>query len=54
MVLAGAGFWIIGWIARVPMWLQAPVLGAPRLFVRGSGKNAADVVIPNELDEQHR
>jgi hypothetical protein len=54
MVLAGAGFWIIGWIARVPMWLQAPVLGAPRLFVRGSSKNAADVVIPNELDEQYR
>ncbi|MDN4645716.1 hypothetical protein [Arthrobacter sp. PsM3] len=33
-VLAGAGFSIIGWIARVPMWLQAPVLGAPRICAR--------------------
>ena len=52
MVLAGAGFWIIGWIARVPMWLQAPFPGSPRVIVRGSSDNPADVVFPNKLDEQ--
>lgn len=54
MVLAVAGFWIVGWIARVPMWIQAPFLGSPRLVVRGSSGNRADVVLPNELDEEHR
>ena len=53
MVLAGAGFWIVGWIARVPMWLQAPFLGSPRVIVRGSSYNPADLVLPNELDDQH-
>lgn len=53
MVLAAAGFWIVGWIARVPMWLQAPFRGSPRVIVRGSSDNPADLVFPNELDEQH-
>jgi hypothetical protein len=35
MVLGGAGFWIIGWIAKVPMWIQAPFLGSPRVDMRG-------------------
>jgi hypothetical protein len=54
MVLAGGSLWIVGWIARVPMWLQAPFQGSPRVIVRGSSENPADVVIPNELDEQRR
>lgn len=54
MVLAVAGFWIVGWIARVPMWLQAPFVGSPRVIVRGSSENPSDLVIPNDLDEQHR
>ena len=54
MVLATAGFWIVGWIARVPMWLQAPILGSPRMVVRGSSGNPSDMVLPNELDEQNR
>lgn len=52
MVLAGAGFWIIGWIARVPMWLQAPFPGSPRVIVRGSSDNPADIVLSNDLDGQ--
>ncbi|HSO90778.1 MAG TPA: hypothetical protein VLR70_06490 [Arthrobacter sp.] len=52
MALAVAGFWIVGWIARVPMWLQAPFLGSPRVIVRGSSDDPADVVLPNELDGQ--
>lgn len=54
MVLAVGGFWIIGWIAKVPMWLQAPVLGSPRAYVRGSSENPADTVLPNELDRRRR
>lgn len=53
MVVAGASFWIVGWFARVPMWLQAPFRGSPRLIVRGSSENPADIVLPNELDERH-
>jgi hypothetical protein len=34
MALSGAGFWIIGHLAGVPMWIQAPMLGSPRLMVR--------------------
>ena len=52
MVLATGSFWIVGWIARVPMWLQAPFLGSPRVVVRGSSDNPADIVLPNELDER--
>lgn len=52
MALSTAGFWIVGWIARVPMWLQGPVLGSPRVVVRGSSDNPADIVLPNELDER--
>ncbi|MDI3213409.1 hypothetical protein [Arthrobacter sp. AL12] len=52
MALAVGSFWIVGWIARVPMWLQAPVLGSPRVVVRGSSENPADIVRPNELDER--
>ncbi|MET1153837.1 hypothetical protein [Arthrobacter sp.] len=52
MGLATGSFWIVGWIARVPMWLQAPVLGSPRVVVRGSSDNPADIVLPNELDER--
>ncbi|MCB5282520.1 hypothetical protein QK292_15090 [Arthrobacter sp. AL08] len=50
MVLAVGGFWIVGWIARVPMWIQAPVAGSPRVYVRGSSKNPADRVLPNDLE----
>ena len=52
MALATGGFWIMGWIARVPMWLQAPVLGSPRVVVRGSSDNPAEMVLPNELDDR--
>lgn len=52
MVLATASFWIVGWIARVPMWLQGPFLGSPRVIVRGSSANPADIVLPNELDDR--
>ena len=54
MAFATGGFWIIGWIARVPMWLQAPGLGSPRVVVRGSSDNPADIVLPNDLDGQNR
>lgn len=37
MVIGGAGFWIVGWIAKVPMWIQGPELGSPRAYVRGPG-----------------
>lgn len=52
MALATASFWIVGWIARVPMWLQGPFLGSPRVIVRGSSDNSADIVLPNELDDR--
>ena len=52
MALATAGFWIAGWIARVPMWLQGPFPGSPRVVVRGSSDNPADIVLPNELDDR--
>jgi hypothetical protein len=36
--LAGLGFWLIGWRAHVPMWLQLPILYSPRFSVtRGRG-----------------
>ncbi len=54
MVLAGGSFWIVGWIARVPMWIQAPFFGSPRVVVRGSSENPVDLVLPNELDEHRR
>lgn len=50
MVLSVAGFWVIGWIAKVPMWLQAPMIGSPRVYVRGSSDRAVDVVLPNKYD----
>jgi hypothetical protein len=34
MALAVAAFWIVGWVAKVPMWLQLPMLGSPRIVVR--------------------
>jgi len=52
MALATASFWIVGWIARVPMWLQGPFLGSPRVIVRGSSDNPADIVLPNDLDDR--
>lgn len=37
---AGAlGFWIVGWIAEMPIWIQGPELGSPRAYVRGPGDN---------------
>ncbi|WP_431279976.1 hypothetical protein [Leifsonia poae] len=50
MALAVLGFFVIGWIAKVPMWLQAPVIGSPRVYVRGSSDSATDAVLPNKLD----
>jgi hypothetical protein len=41
VVTAGAGFWIVGWIAKVPMWIQGPELGAPRMYLRGRGDEPA-------------
>jgi hypothetical protein len=47
MALAVIGFWIIGFVAKVPMWLQLPILGSPRLVVqrgdeeRGRGRRQA-------------
>lgn len=37
MVIGGAGFWIVGWIAKVPMWIQGPEFGSPRAYVRRPG-----------------
>jgi hypothetical protein len=54
MVLAGAGFWIIGWIAKVPMWIQAPFVGSPRVYVRGSSRNPADTALSNKLTRRRR
>lgn len=34
MIIAVVSFWIVGWIAKVPMWIQDPILGSPRLYVR--------------------
>lgn len=42
MVLAVVGFWVIGWIAGVPMWLQAPIPGPARVYVRGSRDRERD------------
>ena len=50
VVLGVIGFWVIGWIARVPMWLQAPSPGAPRRYVRGRAERPEDREIPNRLD----
>lgn len=33
MILAGALFFYIGFQAKVPMWLQLPILQSPRLYV---------------------
>lgn len=53
MVLSTIGFWIIGWIAKVPMWVQAPIVGSPRVYVRGQGDAAhRDVTLPNALDDR--
>ena len=37
MVVAGVGFWIVGRIAKVPMWIQGPEFGSARAYVRGRG-----------------
>jgi len=56
VVLSVLGFWRLGWKAKVPMWLQAPVIGSPRLYVRGSAKAEnggdpeRDFTLPNALD----
>jgi hypothetical protein len=56
LLLSGIGFWIIGWKVKVPMWLQLPTFGSPRLYVRGrpddfdGGDENRDMVIPNALD----
>jgi len=34
IVLSGALFFYIGFQAKVPMWLQLPILRSPRLYVR--------------------
>lgn len=52
MALSVIAFWIVGWIARVPMWLQGPFIGSPRVVVRGSSASPTDVVLPNDLDER--
>jgi hypothetical protein len=33
LALGGVGFWVIGFKAKVPMWIQAPTFGSPRLYV---------------------
>jgi hypothetical protein len=50
MVVACAGFWIIGYLAKVPMWIQAPVLGSPRLWVRRPGADEPEA--PRARDER--
>ena len=34
MIIGGVGFWVVGWIAKVPMWIQGPEFGSPRAYVR--------------------
>ena len=56
LVISGVGFWIIGAKSGVPMWLQLPMFGSPRLYVRGKadpeqgGDPSRDTVLPNKLD----
>lgn len=52
MALSVLAFWIVGWIARVPMWIQAPFIGSPRVVVRGSSDSPTDVVLTNDLDKR--
>lgn len=55
MVGSVIAFWAVGWIAKVPMWVQAPVFGSPRVYVRGQGDAARpDVTLPNALDDSAR
>lgn len=45
IVLSGLGFWALGRAAGVPMWLQAPVVGSPRVYVQGRSERAGDVTL---------
>ena len=39
MIMSGIGFWLVGRAAKVPMWLQAPVPGSPRVYVQGESEH---------------
>ncbi len=54
LVLAGLSYFVIGWIAKVPIWLQLPIFKSPRLYIRGSSKKPMDVTLPNKLDGKKR
>jgi hypothetical protein len=43
IVVSGVGFWLLGRAAGVPMWLQAPVVGSPRVYVQGRSEKQGDV-----------
>jgi len=43
LVGCAVGFWVVGFAARVPMWIQAPFIGSPRAYVRGESERTGDV-----------
>ncbi|ORJ97451.1 hypothetical protein A6F55_21005 [Prescottella equi] len=45
VLIAGCtvGFFVIGFIAKVPMWLRAPFLDSPRVYLQGHLERDGDV-----------
>jgi phosphotransferase system glucose/maltose/N-acetylglucosamine-specific IIC component len=42
LVLGVVGFWLVGSAARVPMWLQLPFIGSPRVYTQGESERPGD------------
>ncbi|MDN4615328.1 hypothetical protein P5G50_12810 [Leifsonia sp. F6_8S_P_1B] len=42
IVGCGIGFWLVGFAAKVPMWLQLPFLGSPRVYTQGESERPGD------------
>jgi hypothetical protein len=42
LVGCGIGFWLVGFAAKVPMWLQLPFIGSPRVYTQGESERPGD------------
>jgi hypothetical protein len=48
------GFFVIGFIAKVPMWLRAPFLDSPRIYLQGRSDRDGDVTLTRHTDRSTR
>lgn len=51
IVISCVAFLAAGWIAKVPMWFGAPMLGSPRVYIRGHSHNTADVNVTHDGEQ---